>query len=249
MHISLAAEHLFTLWGIPFTNTLIAEFVVLVTLGLIAFFAGRKATLIPNKLQNFFEMIIDFALNYMQTVLGSRKLAMQYFPLLATVFLFIAASNLFDFVPLVGSIGIWEHGELVPLLRPVNTDLNATLALAIIAVFSIEIAGILSMGFFRYLSKFFTLSSPLNFTVGLIEFVSEMSRFVSFSFRLFGNIFAGEVLLGVVAYFMPYVLPVPLMAFETFVGVIQAVVFSMLMLFFIKLAITPPHGADSHAAH
>ncbi len=243
MHISLAAERLFTIWGIPVTNTLTAEFVVIVMLGLVAFFVGRNPSLIPSKIQNFFEMIIDFALGYMENVFGSRKMAKQYFPLIATIFLFIAASNLFDFIPFVGSIGIWNHGELVPLLRPVNTDLNVTLALAIIAVISIEVAGILALGFFKYMSKFFTLSSPLNFTVGLIEFVSEMSRFVSFSFRLFGNIFAGEVLLAVVAYFVPYILPVPLMAFETFIGVVQAAVFAMLTLFFIKLAVVKPHGA------
>jgi F-type H+-transporting ATPase subunit a len=81
----------------------------------------------------------------------------------------------------------------------------------------------------------------LNFFVGLIELVSELSRFISFSFRLFGNVFAGEVLLSVIALFVPYGLPVPLMAFELFVGFVQAAVFAMLTLFFIKLAITEPH--------
>jgi F-type H+-transporting ATPase subunit a len=142
---------------------------------------------------------------------------------------------------------VHHAGETVPLLRPVNTDLNVTLALAIIAVFSIEISGIVLLGFWRYGSKFFNFTSPLNFVVGIIEFISELSRFISFSFRLFGNIFAGEVLLAVAGFFMPYVLPVPLMAFETFVGVVQAAVFAMLMLFFIKLAIAEPHGSHSEA--
>lgn len=249
LHISLAAERLFTLWGIPVTNTLTTSLLVLVVLTTIAFFAGRKPLLIPNKLQNFFEMVFEFLLGYMENILGTRAQAIKFFPLIVTIFLFIGMSNLFDFMPLIGSLGFHEHGEFIPLLRPVNTDLNVTLALAIIAVISIEIAGILALGVLRYGSKFFNFSSPLNFIVGLIEFVSELSRFVSFSFRLFGNIFAGEVLLAVVSYFVPYFLPVPLMAFETFVGVVQAAVFAMLTLFFIKLAVAEPHGSSHKEAH
>lgn len=242
LHISLSAERLFTLWGIPITNTLVAAWTVMFVLILVAFVAGRAPSLIPNKIQNFFEFLFDFVIDYMEKVLGSRDAAVRYFPLIATIFLFIGMSNLFDFMPFFGSIGLWHGSELVPLFRPVNTDLNVTLALAVIAVISIEVAGIVALGVVRYGSKFFNLSSPLAFAVGLIEFVSELSRFISFSFRLFGNIFAGEVLLAVAGFFVPYLLPVPLMAFETFVGVVQAAVFSMLTLFFIKLAIAEPHG-------
>lgn len=243
LHISLSAERLFTLWGVPITNTLVAEWVVMATLIATALLVGRNPSLVPGKVQNFFEFLFDFVIDYMEKVFGNRRDAVKFFPLVATIFLFIGLSNLFDFIPFFGSVGFWEHGTLVPLLRPVNTDLNVTLALAIIAVISIEVSGIVALGFLRYGSKFFNFSSPLNFIVGIIEFVSEMSRFVSFSFRLFGNIFAGEVLLAVVGYFMPYFLPIPLMAFETFVGVVQAAVFAMLTLFFIKLAIAEPHGA------
>ena len=250
LHIALAAEKLGTLWGIPITNTLVTQWLVMATLALVAFFVGKNPKLIPGRVQNFFEMLFDFVIDYMQNILGTRALAERFFPLIATIFLFICASNLFDFLPFFGSIGFFKGGELVPLFRPVNTDLNITLALAIVAVVSIEISGVVALGFWRYGSKFFNFSSPLNFIVGLIEFVSELSRFISFSFRLFGNIFAGEVLLAVVAYFMPYVLPVPLMAFETFVGVVQAGVFAMLVLFFIKLAIVNPHGeTHSTSAH
>ncbi len=257
LHITLAAERLFTVWGIPVTNTLVAEWAVMLVLITTAIFVGRKPTLIPGKVQNFFEIIIDFVLNYMEQVFGSRTRAIQFFPLIATIFLFIACSNLFDFMPFFGALGIHKGGEFIPLFRPVNTDLNVTLALAIIAVLSIEISGILIVGAFKYAGKFFTFRGTsvgnrlLNMTVGIIEFVSELSRFVSFSFRLFGNIFAGEVLLAVAGYFMPYLLPVPLMMFETFVGIVQAAVFAMLTLFFIKLAIAQPHGApgEAHATH
>jgi F-type H+-transporting ATPase subunit a len=245
LHISLAAERLFIVWGIPVTNTLVAAWTVLLTLVLIAFFVGRNPKMIPGPVQNFFELIFDFVLGYMETILGSRKRAIQFFPLIVTIFLFIGMSNLFDFLPFVGSVGFFNgaSGVFVPLFRPVNTDLNVTLALAIISVFTIEISGIVVVGFWKYAGKFFNFTSPLNFIVGIIEFISELSRFISFSFRLFGNIFAGEVLLAVASYFMPYVLPVPLMAFETFVGVVQAAVFAMLTLFFIKLALVEPHSS------
>lgn len=248
LHIALAAERLFTLWGIPVTNTLVTEWLVMIILIVVALIVGRNPQMIPGKVQNFFELIFDFCLDYMAQILGDRKLAVRVFPLIATIFLFIATSNLFDFIPFVGSLVVHQGSETVPLLRPVNTDLNVTLALAIIAVISIEVIGIVVVGLWKYAGKFFNFTSVLGFFVGLIELVSELSRFVSFSFRLFGNIFAGEVLLAVAGYFIPYVLPVPLMAFETFVGVVQAAVFAMLILFFIKLAVAEPHGGK-HEAH
>ncbi len=247
LHISLAAERLGTLWGIPITNTLVAEWTVMILLMVTAFFVGRNPRLIPGKVQNFFELLLEFVLNYMEQIFGSRALAIRFFPLVVTIFIFVACANLFDFLPFVGSVGFTTTGGgFIPLFRPVNTDLNVTLALAIISVLSIEISGIVVVGFFKYASKFINFSSPLNFVVGIIELVSELSRFISFSFRLFGNIFAGEVLLAVAGYFLPYVLPVPIMMFETFVGIVQGAVFAMLTLFFIKLAIVEPHSAGGH---
>ncbi|MBY0473121.1 F0F1 ATP synthase subunit A [Patescibacteria group bacterium] len=253
IHIALSAERLGTFFGLPITNTLLSAWLVMIVLIITAVLVGRKPTLIPGKVQNFFEMIFEFVINYMAEIFGSRTRALTFFPFIATIFLFIATSNLFDFMPFFGSIGIHHGEELVPLFRPVNTDLNVTLALAIISVITIEVAGIVALGFWKYMNKFFTFSGHsigerfLNLTVGLIEFVSEMSRFISFSFRLFGNIFAGEVLLAVVSYFMPYLLPIPLMGFETFVGVVQAAVFAMLTLFFLKLAMAKPHASTGSA--
>ena len=243
LHISLAAEKLGTLWGLPITNSLIAEVIVMLLLIAAVVLTRKKISLVPGKAQVAVESAFEVGLKFMEETFESRTLAVRFFPFLATLFIFIAACNLFDFLPFVGSVGTYASGEFVPFLRPANTDLNLTLALAIIAVIAIEIIGIVSVGFFRYAGKFFTLKSPLAFAVGLIEFMSELSRFISFSFRLFGNIFAGEVLLAIAGFFMPYVLPVPIMAFETFVGIIQAGVFAMLTLFFIKLAITDPHAA------
>jgi F-type H+-transporting ATPase subunit a len=250
IHVALSAERLGTFMGLPITNTLITSWIVVGLLLLLTWFFGRKPTLIPGRIQLLLEEIITFVKDFVSETLENEKLARKYLPLLLTLFLFIATSNLIEFTPGIGSVGFHQGGEFLPLLRSVNTDLNVTLALAIICVIAIEIAGITALGFFKYAGKFINFSGHsigeriLNFAVGLIELVSEVSRLVSFSFRLFGNIFAGEVLLAVATYFAPYIVPVPLMGFELFVGVVQGAVFALLTLFFIKLAVTDAHSAE-----
>jgi F-type H+-transporting ATPase subunit a len=248
IEVALSAEPITTLYGIPITNTLITSVVVVLLLVGVGILVGRRPKLVPGRIQLMFEMALTFVLDYAAEILENDKVARRFFPLFMTLFLFIFTSNILEFTPGIGSIGFFQGEGFIPLLRSVNTDLNVTLALAIIAVITIEVAGIFAVGFFRYAGKFINFSKPfpLNFVVGLIELISELSRFVSFSFRLFGNVFAGEVLLAVVGLFAPYIVPVPLMAFEMFVGFIQAVVFSMLTLFFIKLAIADPHGGEEN---
>lgn len=249
LHIALAAERLGSVFGIPLTNTLVASWLVVAVLLVIGFLVGRRLTLIPGRVQNFFEMLFEFVFTYIEETLGSRELATRFFPLIVTIFLFIFTSNLFDFVPFFGSIGFnlpaqaGSPGGFVPLLRPVNTDLNVTLALALIVFFTIEVTGIVVLGFLKYWSKFVSIrNGALGFVIGLIELVSNLARLISFSFRLFGNIFAGEILIAVALAFVPFFLPVPIMLFETFVGLIQAAIFALLTLAFIKIAITEPHG-------
>lgn len=241
--VVLKAEQLGSVFGFPITNSLIMAWLVMILLVSGAFFFRRSLKMIPGKLQTAIEWAFEGAIAYMTEILGSEKLALRFFPLVATVFIFVAFINETEFFPGIGSIGFLHGGEFLPLLRAPTTDLNFTLALAIIAFLTIEITGVLMLGFFKYAGKYVNLKSPIGFAVGLIELVSNLGRLISFSFRLFGNIFAGEVLVLVAGYFLPYVLPAPLMGFEMFIGLIQALVFSMLMLFFIKLAIMDPHEA------
>jgi F-type H+-transporting ATPase subunit a len=246
IHVALAAEKLGTFLGIPITNTLVTSYLAIAFLLIVGIVIGRNTRLIPTRLQLLFEMMFEYVYDFVAQILGSREHARKYFPLLMTLFLFIFIANMLHFIPGVGSLTYHVGESTVPFLRAPNTDLNVTLALTIIVVTVIELAGVFTIGLWRYAGKFINFSSPINFIVGIIELVSEAGRLVSFSFRLFGNIFAGEVLIAVLVYFVPYVLPVPLMAFEVFVGFIQAAVFAMLTLFFIKIAITPPHGAEAH---
>ena len=243
IHIALSAERVTEWFGIPITNTLITSWLVMFLLAFVAFFVGRSVKMVPGKIQTLFESLFGYVIDYMAETLEDRKMALKFFPFIITLFLFIFTANVLEFTPGIGSIGYFAevdgHTEFTPLLRSVNTDLNVTLALAIIAFLTIEITGIVVIGFLKYAGKFVNFKSLLGFLIGIIELFSEIARLISFSFRLFGNIFAGEVLIVVIIFFVPYILPVPLMMFEVFVGFIQAAIFALLTLFFIKIAITP----------
>lgn len=239
--ISLAPDILGTFFGIPVTNTLVMSGVVFVVLASFAIFMRKRLVLIPGRIQAMLEILFVGAIDYMSEVLESEKLARQLFPLIITIFLFIFFANMIAFIPGVGSLGVHGGGgEFTELLRPMNTDLNVTLALAIISFLVIEILGVATIGFLKYSKKFVNLSSVLGFFTGIIELFSEVARLISFSFRLFGNIFAGWVLLLVIKHFVPLVVPVPMLAFEVFIGFIQAAIFALLTLFFIKIAVTEP---------
>jgi F-type H+-transporting ATPase subunit a len=131
---------------------------------------------------------------------------------------------------------------LVPFIRSASADLNVSAALAIISVITVQFTGIAALGFFKYAGKFFIspFSKPygIGTFVGILELIGEIAKLISYSFRLFGNIFAGEVLLAVMLMLVPYLVPIPFLALEIFVGFIQALVFSMLTLVFLKMAVT-----------
>jgi F-type H+-transporting ATPase subunit a len=245
-HISLKADPIFHVGSFPVTNSLFLSFIILVLFVGIATIARNSFKIIPGKLQNLFEMFLDFLLSIMDSVFGERRLSEKYLPLIATIFLFVLFSNWFGLLPGVGSFIIGPHGT--PLLRAPSADLNFTLALAIISVIAANLFGFITLGFAKHAGKFFSFKNPITFFIGLIELVSEIAKMISFSFRLFGNIFAGEVLLAIIAFLAPYILPVPFLGLEVFVGLIQALIFSMLTIVFIALA-TADHDAhdEKHA--
>lgn len=243
INVILAPEQIGTLWGIPITNTLITSWVVIIILFVVAVLVGRNTRLIPNRFQTLIEWLFGFVYDYIADTLESRDLARVFFPYLITIFLFIFTSNLIEFTPGIGSLGFYAaNGTFTPLLRSVNTDLNVTLMLAILSFLTIEVTGIVTIGALKYGGKFVNLhGGAIGFVVGIIELFSEIMRIISFSFRLFGNVFAGEVVILVITYFLPYIAPVPVMAFELFVGFVQAAIFALLTLFFIKIATMEPH--------
>ncbi len=146
-------------------------------------------------------------------------------------------SNWLGLLPGVGSFVVAHGSGHVPLLRAPAADLNFTVALSILTVLLINVFGIAAIGIGRHAGKFFNFKNPIMFGVGLLELVSEFARIVSFSFRLFGNVFAGEVLLVIIGFLVPYLIPLPFLFMEIFVGFIQAFIFAMLTTVFIATAI------------
>lgn len=241
LHIEIAAEKLFEIFGMAITNTLLMSWITAVLLIAGAIFLYRRMTEVPPVFQNIFESAVEWMLGMMEGIFGSRRTAEKYFPIIATIFLFILISNWLGILPGIGSIGFNEEGEhgifFIPLFRSSASDLNFTLALAITAVILVNIMGVRAAGLGAHFSKFFTLKSPVDFFVGILEFIAEFAKIISFSFRLFGNVFAGEVLLAITAFLVPFFIPVPFLMLEVFVGFIQALVFSMLTMVFISLAV------------
>jgi F-type H+-transporting ATPase subunit a len=242
--ISIRAETLFTIGSFPVTNTLTLAILALAVLTVVAFFVWLLRSRVPHRLQGAVELLLEEILKFMEAVLGSRHLAERHLPLIATIFLFILTSNWLGLLPGVGTIGLTEraagHGGgqgFTALFRAPASDLNFTLALALISVIGVNAIAVGALGLKRHAAKFFTLKpSPIYTFTGILEFISEFVKIISFSFRLFGNVFAGEVLLAIIAFLIPFVIPLPFLFLEVFVGFIQAFIFSMLTLVFIAMA-------------
>lgn len=237
LNISIRAEDIFHIGSWPVTNGLFLSVIISLLLMLGAFLLGRRLKLIPGAAQNAAEWLIDGVLAVMDSVLGDRLQSEKYLPLVATIFLFVLCANWTELIPGVGSLFV-RGGEAAPIFRSPSSDLNFTLALAVVTVAAVNVFGALNIGLGKHAGKFLNFSGPIAFFTGILEFVSECARIISFSFRLFGNIFAGEVLLLVTAFLVPYVVPLPFFLMETFVGLIQAFIFAMLALVFIAMAIT-----------
>ena len=242
MHVSLAPEALFS-WGpLTVTNSMLTTAISTVILIVALVWAARRVTLKPaGGFAGVYEAIISAVFDQAEQTFGSRELALRYFPLLATLFIFILMGNTLGLLPGFNTL---ELGG-APVFRSVTTDLNTTVALAIISVVLTQVYAIRTLGVVGNLRRYFS-ANPLMNTLGLLEIFLELTRLISFSFRLFGNIFAGEVMLIVISSLVPILGPSPFWGFELFIGFIQAFVFTMLTMVFIALAINPVHAEAGH---
>lgn len=237
LHISLAAQPVLQLGPVALNNSLVTGLTGSLLI-LIIFIAARRTHVI--------ETICEAILDLIEKVTHHRAKAIRLFPLLMTLFIFILVNNWLGLLPGVGSITIsGEHGA-IPLFRPATADLNTTLALAIISVGMTQIYAIRELGVFKHLKKYISLN-PIMLFVGVLELFAEFAKMISFSFRLFGNIFAGEVLLVVIAYLAPALAPLPFFFLELFVGLVQALVFTMLSLVFLEIATNEYGGHNEHS--
>ncbi|HSH31971.1 MAG TPA: F0F1 ATP synthase subunit A [Candidatus Saccharimonadales bacterium] len=243
MHISLKAETLFHIGSWPVNNSLLAGVIGSLLIAVVFWLGARALKRSPrSRLAQIVESLCEVIVDAIEAVTHDRAKALRFFPLLATLFIFILINNWLGLLPGVGSITVQTEEGVVPLLRGANADLNTTLALAIISVVMTQVYAVRELGVIGHLSKYFSTNPVLSF-VGLLEIVSEFSKMISFSFRLFGNIFAGEVLLIVISALVPLVGPLPFFGLELFVGLIQALVFTMLSLVFLEIA------SSSHGGH
>lgn len=257
MHISLAAEKLFSVFGLPITNAIITTWIVGLALITLGFILRRNLKPIPGKLQCFVEFVYGYFVDTAGSVIGRKDVARDLLPYVMTLFLFIVCSNWSELLPGNNTFGILHtvasesgHGtetELVSFLRPPSTDLNMVSFLALMSVGYVQYLGMKYVGVKKYLHTFFNFSNPINFFIGILEFFSELTRTVSYTFRLFGNIFAGEVLVGVIYYVMmtlvPFIpiLPLPFYFLELFIGLIQGFVFCFLTIVLTSVAVNSHH--------
>ncbi len=236
-HVALKADTLGYIGSYPITNSMITSLtgsIILIVL-LVIFFSRLK--LVPGKAQSLCELIVEKGYEYTESVLENETLSRKTFPLIASLFVFIVFFNVIKFIP--GAESLQYNGYI--FFKPLHSDFNMTLALGITAFIFIQCMGIFVLGFFRYSSKFINLKKPLAIPIGLIELVSEVAKLVSLSFRLFGNILVGGILLLLVSHTVHLLLPVPVMLFEVFVAFLQAGIFALLTLIYVKLAVDEPH--------
>lgn len=257
IHIpTLAPEPIAHIGSITITNTMVNAWLAIFILLIIGIVIRSTVKLRPGKLQNTFEYFLEILLSYFDQVTGSREKTRRFLPLVGSVFFFILLSNWLGLLPGTGSILVGH----APLLRPANTDLNLTVAMAVTAVLASHIFGLFAVGVFTHINKFIQIGSIVKsikkgpiaiFTalieavVGLIEVVGELAKVLSLSLRLFGNIFAGEVLISVISALVGLLVPAPFMMLELLVGLIQAAVFTMLTLVYLTVLSTAGHG-DEH---
>ncbi len=270
--ILIPPEVLFNIGPIPVTNTLIGTWLGIVALVVFFFVGTRRQDMIPKGGQNFVEWAVESLLSLVEGVSGKAK-AKKFFPLVGTFFIFILFCNLLDVFPGIETIGsinqtalqaahlappssIFLFGDysnkLAPWVRPGTSDLNLTLAMAFVSVIVTQVFGFLTLGAKEHLRKYFNFKAlfthgfqgPIEFFVGIIEVITELSRILSFSFRLFGNIFAGSAVLAVFAFILPFFADVIFIPLELFVAFVQALIFALLTLVFLEIATSSHEHAE-----
>ncbi|MNQ03931.1 ATP synthase subunit a [compost metagenome] len=245
LHISLAPEAVFHIGSFPITNSMILGVIgSLVALALLFYAAGKLKRGKYNRFVGLMQWTFEGFLKQAEEIIGDKKTARKIFPLAMTMFFIVLVTYWVSVLPGVGAIE-WNG---IPLFRGLPADLNFTFALAIITVVASQVYAIKKHGAFGNIGRYLRnpIKDPIGAFEGILEFIGEFSRLVALSFRLFGNAFAGEVLLMVIgvltSYFASVALPV-FMGFELFIGFIQAYVFFVLTLIFTSLAIQT-HGHD-----
>jgi len=244
--VTFASEPIFHLGFFKITNTLLNTLTVDAIILTLSFFIIKNLKFAPGVFQSGAELLVNWFYGLTESVAPIN--AAKIFPYFMSFFLFILVANWTGLIPGVGSIGFFEHKKLIPILRSATSDINTTLALALISAFATHAMSIGTIGIKDYLGRYFSLN-PINLFIGILEIISEITKIISLSFRLFGNIFAGEVVLMTVSGLFAFLFPVPFLLLELIVGIVQALVFSMLTMVFMAILTTPHHVQAKEVSH
>ena len=266
--VTLYAEPIGHIGSLTVTNSLFTSWIAVFIIIIISLVIRLRLRQIPKGIQNFFEMLFEGALSLCDQVTNDRKITLKVFPLAITIFLFVLINNWIGILPL-GGFGLVETSStgsaFIPFIRSGTADINTSLMLALVGVIGSNAFGILSIGVWKSFNKYVNLKAlgsiftkvrkdpmvlmiaPVTFFVGLLEIVSEIAKVASLSFRLFGNVFAGEVLLAAMSALLAYGLPLPFIFLEIFVGVIQAFIFAILVVVYFTLAAQDHDEHEEHA--
>ncbi|MCL4418551.1 F0F1 ATP synthase subunit A [Patescibacteria group bacterium] len=244
--MSFRAEQILQLGSLQITNSMIGTFLTDILIIGLAIFVAKNIKFIPGLFQNLIEIVIQTFYEMAESV--AQEKASLIFPFFMSFFIFILIANWSSLLPGVNSIGFFEGKKLIPILRSATSDLNTTLGLSLVSVVATHILSIRVVGFKDYISRYISLN-PINLFIGILEIISEITKIISLSFRLFGNVFAGEVVLVTVSTIFAFLFPLPFLALEVIVGLVQALVFSMLTMAFMAILTTPHHVEAQSISH
>lgn len=255
--LPLSAEPVFHIGGFAVTNSMVFGLMIAAIVVSMFMWAAKRTQLKPvSKAVFAVESLVEFVVDLGEQNFGDRKKALKFMPLLLTLFVFILFSNIIALFPGVGSVNVATAEGEVPLLRAFTADLNATLALAILTIGTVQVAALRELGFRRHIKHYFTMVSdnilhPVNLFVGVIEIMGEFIRIMTLSLRLFGVIYAGEVLIHVVGELagnFGWAATFPIYLLEIFFGCIQAYLFMMLSMVYLAIATRNDHPEhDDHS--
>lgn len=257
MNISLSPEVLFSIGAFEVTNSFFWSVILSLFIITCILLINRNLKSVPGRFQNFLEVIIEGAFNFVESVIGDKAKAKKVFPLVCTMFIFTLFANLVTFIPGQSAVTIETAGGARPLFRAVMADYSLVFVMTLVSIITTQIVAIIVHGPFGYIGKFINVKgfkavfesgknlgarfgslaqAFLDFFLGIMDIVGEIAKIISLSFRLFGNIFAGEVLSAVMLFLAPFFLPLPFQFLGLLTAVVQAFVFSVLTLIFITMA-------------
>ena len=245
----LAAEKLFNIGPFSFTNSMLFGLItVVLTLTLFGLAARASHTWPKSRLAFYIESLVELVFNLMTESFGDRKKAARHFPLLLSLFIFILAANLSGLLPGVGSLSVNVNGEHTSLLRAFTTDLNSTLAMAVLSLSVVHVYALRELGVVGRFRHYFSgnLLNPMNILIGVNEVFGEVLRLVTLSLRLFGVIYGGEALLHAISQLagnFAWAASLPIFFLEIFFSLVQAYLFMMLTATYLVMAVS--HEGDS----